>query len=109
MYRWWFQGNENHIRLATRGGPQPLAEGSETEFITEHYWGCSVQRRGAPLEYRVEHPRWRVWEAQTAELHCDAAGLYGRQFGHVLHEQPSSAFLAEGSEVTVYRGVRLQP
>ncbi len=108
-YLWRFRGNENYLRLTTRGGPQPLVEGSEQEFITEHYWGYSVQRSGRPLEYHVEHPRWRVWETQIAELHCDADALYGKPLGHFLRRPPTSAFLAEGSEVIVYKGVKLKP
>jgi hypothetical protein len=38
-----------------------LPNGSEAEFITEHYWGYARQRDGGTSEYEVEHPRWRVW------------------------------------------------
>lgn len=107
-YFWRFNGIENYLKLVTRGSAQPLVEGSEQEFITEHYWGCSVQRDGSILEYRVEHPRWRVWDTKTAELHCDVAGLYGKPYCNALNRPPSSAFLAEGSAVKVYQGVRLK-
>jgi uncharacterized protein len=53
----------------------------------------------------VEHPRWRVYEAAEARLDCDVAGLYGEPFCEALSSKPSSAFLAEGSEVTVLQGV----
>ena len=33
--------------------------------------------------------------------------LYGHELAAVLKTRPSSAFLAEGSEVTVYRGQAL--
>ena len=96
------------MEIVTGGNAQPLIEGSEQEFITEHYWGYTAQRDGSTLEYRVEHPRWRVWDSQTAELNCDVAALYGQAFEPVLNCQPSSAFLAEGSAVNVYKGVRLK-
>ena len=107
-YFWRFKGRENFLKLATRGSAQPLIEGSQQEFITEHYWGYTAQRDGSTLEYRVEHPRWRVWDSETAELNCDVAALYGQQFSSVLKGQPSSAFLAEGSAVKVCQGVRLK-
>ncbi|HSY09278.1 MAG TPA: DUF2071 domain-containing protein [Candidatus Dormibacteraeota bacterium] len=107
-YFWRFNGSENYMKLTTRGGAQPLIEGSEQEFITEHYWGHSSQRDGSTLEYRVEHPRWQVWETQTAELHCDIAGLYGEKFRDPLNQPLTSAFLADGSDVKVYKGVRLK-
>jgi hypothetical protein len=107
-YFWRFNGNENFLKLTTRGRAQPLCENSDQEFITEHHWGYSVQRDGSTLEYQVEHPRWRGWDVHTAELHCDASGLYGEHFSRALSSPPASAFLAEGSAVTVHKGVRLQ-
>ena len=106
-YSWHFGGWQNSLKLTTRGEAQPLTEGSEAEFITEHYWGYNSQRDGSTLEYRVEHPRWRVYDVADAKLDCDIAGLYGKQFRKSLNCKPSSAFLAEGSTVTVYQGVPL--
>lgn len=106
-YAWRFGGRQNSLKLTTRGKPQPLAGGSEAEFITEHYWGYNRQPDGATLEYQVAHPRWRVYDIADATLDCDVAGLYGEQFYDRLARRPSSAFLADGSAVTVYQGVRL--
>ncbi|MEI6197864.1 MAG: DUF2071 domain-containing protein [Verrucomicrobiota bacterium] len=106
-YSWQFNRKENFMSLRVRGEAQPLRAGSEAEFITEHYWGYTAQRDGSTLEYQVEHPRWRVWEAETAELNCDIAGLYGEPFCEPLSAPPASALLAEGSAVTVRAGVRL--
>jgi len=107
-YFWRFNGRQNHLKLATRGNAQPLVEGSEQEFITEHYWGYSTQCDGSTLEYRVEHPRWRVYGTGAGELSCDVAALYGKQFCEALSRQPSSALLAEGSEIKVHKGVGLK-
>jgi len=106
-YSWRFDGRSNGLKLTTRGVAQPLAEGSEAEFITEHYWGYNAQRDGSTLEYQVEHPRWQVCDVAETKLDCDIAGLYGKQFCDSLNRKPSSAFLAEGSEVIVYQGVGL--
>lgn len=104
-YFWQFKGQNNFLKLTTRGHAQLLVEGSQREFITEHYWGYTARRDGSTLEYRVEHPRWRVWDSETAELSCDVAALYGQQFCSVLNSRPASAFLAEGSAVKVYQGI----
>ncbi len=106
-YSWRCRGRQNRVQLTVKGEALPLRDGSEAEFITEHYWGYNTQRDGSTMEYRVEHPRWRVWDAVSAQLDCDVAGLYGPQFEEALRRPPASAFLAEGSAVTVYRGVRL--
>jgi uncharacterized protein YqjF (DUF2071 family) len=106
-YSWRFRGQQNSLKLTVQGEAQPLQEGSEAGFITEHYWGYNRQRDGSTMEYRVEHPRWRVWAAESAQLDCDGPELYGVQFKDCLNHPPTSAFLAEGSAVTVYRGTRL--
>jgi len=83
--------------------------GSEAEFITEHYWGYNRQRDGSTLEYQVEHPRWRFYDVAEANLQCDVGGLYGSQFQASMNRSPVSVFLAEGSAITVHRGLRLRP
>ncbi len=106
-YQWWFRDRNNSLQLDVAGAPEPLREGSEAEFITEHYWGYNRQPDGSTLEYRVEHPRWQVGPAVRARLDCDVTALYGPEFQDCLEREPSSAFLAEGSAVTVYRGGRV--
>lgn len=62
---------------------------------------------GGTVEYRVEHPRWRVWQLSRPVLDCDAASFYGAGFAVPLSRPPSSVFVADGSAVTVYRGAPL--
>jgi uncharacterized protein len=106
LYSWRFRGRENRMELSADGEAGEVVEGSNVEFITEHYWGYARRRGGRTTEYRVEHPRWRVCTA-TATLDCDVAGLYGAPFVEFLQARPASAFLADGSEVTVFRGTFL--
>ena len=100
----WKQERWYTIEAETSGPPERVEPGSEAEFITEHYWGYTRQKDGGTIEYRVDHPRWRVWNAQSAKLDCDVSRMYGGQFGPALSATPVSAFLAEGSEVTVFAG-----
>jgi uncharacterized protein YqjF (DUF2071 family) len=106
-YYWTFNRRAQFIELATRGEPTAFVEASQEEFITQHYWGYSAQKDGGTVEYRVDHPPWRIWQAESSRLDCDVENLYGKQFGRFLQGRPSSAFLAEGSEIVVYRGVKL--
>jgi uncharacterized protein YqjF (DUF2071 family) len=106
-YFWRSGQHENSLKLAVDGSPQPLADGSLQEFITEHYWGYARQRDLSTMEYRVDHPRWKVWEAQRTEFNCPVADVYGEKFAPFLSAPPASAFLADGSEVKVYNGVKL--
>jgi len=104
----WRQGAAwGGLRVEPAGEPEPLRSGSEEEFITEHYWGYTAQRDGSTVEYRVEHPRWRTWRVDRATIEGDLTELYGPAFARVLAEPPASAFLAEGSPVTVFAPTRL--
>lgn len=106
-YSWRFGKRWNHLRVETTGGWKEIEGGSPEEFITEHYWGYAAQRDGGCMEYRVEHPRWRVMQTTKAELDCDVAAIYGAEYSAFLTGAPASAFVAEGSEIKVYRGVRI--
>jgi uncharacterized protein YqjF (DUF2071 family) len=106
-YRWGRGDEALDMTVHVAGSPQPPVADSEAEFITEHYWGYTRQRDGSTLEYAVEHPRWNVWPALSAELRGDPAALYGEGFAAALRRPPCSAFLVDGSKVIVRRGVKL--
>lgn len=104
----WRLGDDHYRMAAAVSGPaRPIEAGGKAEFITEHYWGYTRQRDGSTLEYRVEHSRWPVWEPEETRFEGDAERLYGTALGDVLSSPPESAYVAVGSEVTVYRGVRI--
>ena len=103
-YSWRWAGRWSELRAQVEGEPSPLIAGSEAEFITEHYWGYAAQRDGSTLEYRVEHPAWRVWPATASHFDGDMATLYGPEFVNVLSNRPSSVFVADGSEIIVRQG-----
>lgn len=104
----WRLGREWCKLHAQAEGDQVMpGEGSLEQFITEHYWGYSAQRDGGSIEYHVAHDPWRVWAATGAAFHGDATALYGSALAEVILTAPHSAFIAEGSPVQVYRGVRI--
>jgi uncharacterized protein len=99
----WRRGRKwESLKMTAIGEPQTIRAGSHAEFITEHYWGYTCLRSGCG-EYRVEHPRWIIWNASSFELNADVASLYGEQFAATLSQQPCSAFIADGSPITVHR------
>lgn len=105
-YRWKSEGWSG-ISVKVAGEPELPQDGSQEQFITEHYWGYAAQPDGGCVEYRVTHPSWRVWNAPQPEFSGDVEELYGEEFAAVVGGRPTSAFLAEGSAVTVMRGQRL--
>lgn len=106
-YAWKVHGRWNALGAAGDGPPRPMAEGSEEQFIAEHYWGYTAQRDGGTVEYEVAHPPWNVWAARDVEVDVDAEALYGPAFARILAAPPVSAFIAEGSPVTVSSGARV--
>src|SRR5213080_2064099 len=99
----WRRGRKwESLKMNAAGEPQTIPAGSHAEFITEHYWGYTSLRNGSG-EYRVDHPRWKIWNASEFELNADIATLYGQQFAETLNQLPRSAFIADGSAITVQK------
>lgn len=92
------------ISAQTAGDAYLSADGSLAQFITEHYWGYAAQRGGGTVEYQVQHPQWKVTDCSAAYFSGDAAKYYTPAFAPLLEQAPDSAFLAEGSAVTVFKG-----
>jgi uncharacterized protein len=107
-YRWQIGKTWNAISLETTGDCALASEKSVEQFITEHYWGYATQPDGGCVEYRVEHPSWKVWQVKQAAFEGDGESLYGKNLAAVLRHEPDSAFLAEGSAVKVMRGEKLR-
>jgi uncharacterized protein YqjF (DUF2071 family) len=106
-YSWRFQRRWNRLRVETTDTPRSPPAGSLDEFIVEHYWAYTRQRDGDCREYRVDHPPWHLRPAVAVNLDCDARALYGAALGEALEGQPDSAFVADGSAVSVHRGVKM--
>lgn len=106
-YEWKFNEKWQRIGLHCRGEPTLPLPGSNAEYITEHYWGYVKQRDQGTLEYQVKHPKWRVLKAEAVTLDVDVKNVYGQDFVPFLNQPPTTSFLAEGSEVTVSKGVLL--
>jgi uncharacterized protein len=106
-YRWQNGKRWSGINLETDAEAALPGEDSVEQFITEHYWGYAAHPRGGCVEYRVVHPSWRVWQVRRSAFEGDADEFCEKNIAAVLRGEPQSAFLAEGSPVTVMRGRRL--
>jgi uncharacterized protein YqjF (DUF2071 family) len=106
-FAWRTRTNRSVMRIETEGASFLPGEGSVSQFITEHYWGYAAQPDGGCLEYEVQHPRWKVRSARQAGFSGNAAALFGDEIAECLNRNPDSAFLANGSAVTVFKGKRI--
>ena len=106
-YEWKSKSQWLRMRAQTSGSPAPAHAGTLEQFISEHYWGYTQRRDGSALEYHVSHASWRVWPAANASFDGDGRALYGDSFGRALARQPDSAFIADGSPVSVFAGKKI--
>jgi uncharacterized protein YqjF (DUF2071 family) len=103
----WKKKAWNELRITTSLNSFVIAEGSEEEFITEHYWGYSKIKNNQTSEYEVAHPRWEVYQTKNYHINVDFENIYGRPFQFLQYEKPASVFVAEGSAVSVKRGKKM--
>jgi uncharacterized protein YqjF (DUF2071 family) len=106
-YQWQIKNQWCKLTAQETSTPQVPREGSLEQYITEHYWGYSTQRDGASIEYHVSHVPWKVSVGTMATFEGDSTELYGVELDRILQRPPSSAFIADGSQVTVFRGSKL--
>lgn len=106
-YFWSKAACKNRLLIEIGENTGVPAENSHGEFIIEHYWGYT--RRGAHRtdEYKVEHPKWELFEVNYAEIDVDFNLTYGERFGFLSETKPNSIFMAKGSEIVVYKGAKL--
>ena len=100
-YRWQKNGKWNSIKLNASIESFEMEPNSETEFITEHYWGYAKVNDGKTNEYEVTHPRWEAYKVETYKIDVDFGAVYGSEFKFLNSMEPASVMLAEGSEITV--------
>lgn len=100
-YGWKVQNEWQSFSLRAKGLSKGIIDGSETEFITEHYWGYSQASPDNTFEYPVSHPRWEVYPVLEHDIQVDFGKVYGAPFSFLNQLQPRSVMLAEGSYVAV--------
>jgi len=80
------------------------ADESFEAFIIEHYWGYTKRGDRRTDEYKVEHPKWELYSTHDPIIDLDFGQWYGKKFDFLSSVPPHSALLADGSEVSVFRG-----
>ena len=106
-YSWSKKDSENSLTVEIGKNLGVPAENSYGEFIIEHYWGYTGRAENRTDEYKVEHPKWELFEIDYAEIDVDFGRLYGEKFSFLSDTKPYSIFMAKGSEVAVYKGAKM--
>lgn len=107
-YTWQKIGqHKNILNISASSVSQAIENGSEEEFIFEHYFGYNKLSNTRIIEYAVNHPRWEVFPVIDYTIDCDIENLYGKEFvPFIINRKPHSVFLAKGSTVTVHKPLK---
>jgi uncharacterized protein YqjF (DUF2071 family) len=100
-YSWEKNNALNSIEIKSKSKAEPISEGSDVEFITEHYWGYAKVNNFKTNQYEVTHPQWEHYPVLSFDVKIDFMANYGQAFKCLQDVQPSSVMLAEGSLITV--------
>ena len=106
-YKWTKKSKWNSIKILTGHELHDIVDGSEEEFITEHYWGYTKLKDNKTSEYGVEHPRWQVYKTLEYLIDVKFEDNYGNEFSFLENKKPTSVFVAEGSLIKVKGGNKL--
>ena len=106
-YAWWKADFTNQIKIIIGENLGIPGENSHGEFVIEHYWGYTKRGANRTNEYKVEHPKWELFDVKDYEIKTDFGKLYGAEFAFLNEAKPHSVFMAKGSEVAVYKGAKL--
>lgn len=106
-YGWWKSDSVNTIKVRIGENMGVPAENSHGEFIIEHYWGYTKRGANRTDEYKVEHPKWELFNVHDAEIKVDFGKVYGQRFEFLNRQKPYSILLAQGSEISVYKGEKI--
>ena len=100
-YSWKLNDKWNSVSVKAEISPFSFNEKSETDFITEHYWGYTKINNVKTNEFEVEHPSWKIYNVLDSIINVDFKSSYGTDFEFLNHQEPISVMLAEGSKISV--------
>ncbi len=106
-YFWSKADCENSLTIEIGANLGVPAAHSSGEFIIEHYWGYTKRGANRTDEYKIEHPKWELYEVSGAEIDVDFGFIYGKKFDFLSETKPHSIFMAKGSPISVYKGAKL--
>ena len=106
-YKWLINNKWHSIEVNAEQECSLIEKESETEFITEHYWGYARVNDIRTNEYEVTHPRWVHHKIKDYKINVDFEKVYGTDFSFLNNSKPKSVMLAKGSHITVEKRRKL--
>jgi uncharacterized protein YqjF (DUF2071 family) len=105
----WRRGTKwESLAISAHGEAQRVVAGSHEEFITEHYWATrNATRARASTASSIRAGRFGPRRRSSCGLMSQRSTA--PKFVAALTAPPVSAFIADGSFVTVYRSAAEEP
>ncbi len=101
-YQWKQANTWYKLECNTEKKSHPMRVGSMEEFIAEHYWGFTKVNKNKTTAYEVYHPRWEIFPVNNYLIECDFDICFGKKFAFLNEREPSSVFMARGSEIKIF-------
>jgi len=100
-HRWRWKDRQYFLRMTADQSSVTATEGSARDLFGRR-WAYGRSRRGEPIVLRVEHPDWALRRVRTLDFDVDYGALYGPEWAVLNARQPSSAYLAVGSAISIF-------
>ena len=100
-HRWRWKERHYFLRMTADQSSATATEGPARDLFGRR-WAYGRSRRGEPIVLRVEHPDWALRRVRTLDFEVDYGALYGPEWAVLNGRQPSSAYLAVGSAISIF-------
>ena len=100
-YQWKVNKVWNNIKVNASVESVKMSPDSMEHFIFEHYFGYTKVNTKESIEYKINHPSWKINTINNYDINCDFEKFYGKQFDVLNLSKPKSVMIAEGSDISV--------
>ena len=101
-FEWLLEKKWNSIAVEFNPKTESMKTDSLEKFIYDHYYGYTKINKNQTEEYQLRHPSWKTHKVIDYKIECDFEAMYGETFSILNLIKPSSVFIAEGSDVSIY-------
>eukprot|EP01041_Mallomonas_annulata_P000229 gene229-414_t len=91
----------NSIKVKALKENFSMQKGSIEEFIYDHYYGYTKVDATQSIEYKINHPSWKIHPIVGFDIDFNFSEFYGNNFKMLDDAKPQSVMLASGSEISV--------
>lgn len=100
-YQWKVNKKWNSLQVNASILSKNMEPNSIENYIFEHYFGYTKANEKRSIEYKINHPSWKINSVNNYFIDCDFGAFYGNNFEILNRTKPQSVMLAEGSDISV--------